>query len=214
MSKLSLRAVLFLLAATALRSPFACAQLTAPIRLTVDATQASRKLLHTQMIIPVKPGPLTLFYPKWIQGEHDPHGPITNLTGLKLSANEKPVPWSRDTFDVFTFHVNVPSDAKELVVSFDYLEPSGVAGGSSSTATDKLLDFNWYPIVLYPAGFPASKIMLQATLQLPAGWKFGCALPIQSQSSSEILFQTVPLDRLLDSPVIAGEYYRVFDLTP
>lgn len=214
MSRLSLRAVLFLLAAIALRSPSVSAQSVPPLRLNVDASQATRKLLHTQMLIPAKPGPLTLVYPKWIQGEHAPHGPIANLTGLKISANRKPVPWNRDTLDVFTFHVNVPFDANALDVSFDYLEPSGLAGGSSSTATGKLLDFNWYPVVLYPAGLPASKIMLQPTVQLPTGWNFGSALPIQSQSGSEIVFQTVALDRLLDSPLIAGEYYRVFDLTP
>src|SRR5262245_3695279 len=43
-----------------------------PIELSVDATDAPRKLYRARLIIPAKPGPLTLFYPKWIQGEHQP----------------------------------------------------------------------------------------------------------------------------------------------
>jgi predicted metalloprotease with PDZ domain len=214
MSRFLFRGFLFLLAAAALGNSFAFAESSPPIRLTVDATHATQKLLHTQMLIPAKPGPLTLVYPKWIQGEHAPLGPISNLTGLKIFASGKPLPWNRDTLDVFTFHVDVPSGASELEVAFDYLEPPGLTGGASSTATDKLLDFNWYPVVLYPAGVPASKIIFDPRLLLPSGWKFGTALPIQSQSDSQILFQSVALDRLLDSPVIAGEYYRVLDLTP
>jgi len=67
---------------------------------------------------------------------------------------------------------------------------------------------------LYPAGAPAAQIHFKPSLQLPPGWKFGTVLPVESQSASEIIFQTAALDRLLDSPVVAGEYYRVIDLTP
>jgi len=37
-----------------------------PISLSVDATGTQQKLLHIHEAIPVKPGPLTLYYPKWI----------------------------------------------------------------------------------------------------------------------------------------------------
>src|SRR5579885_1463228 len=91
-----------LLAVWALLLAAAAAQ--TPITLEVDASQAPLKLLHTHMLIPVQPGPLTLLYPKWIPGEHEPDGPIGNLTGLHFSADGKPVAWSRDPGDVFTFH--------------------------------------------------------------------------------------------------------------
>jgi predicted metalloprotease with PDZ domain len=212
--KFAPRTFLFLAAAAVLGSPRALPESNPAIHLAVDATQARQKILHVNMVLPVAPGPLTLLYPKWIQGVHAPIGPISNLTGLKISANGKPLPWRRDSLDVFTFHVDVPAGAKEVEVSFDYLEPAGLAGGATSTATDKLLDLNWYPVVLYPAGTPAAQIIFKPTLKLPPGWKFGTALPVESQSASEIAFQSVALDRLLDSPVIAGEYYRVLDLTP
>ncbi|HUX09567.1 MAG TPA: M61 family peptidase, partial [Terriglobia bacterium] len=50
------------------------AQTQPPITLEVDATQAPQQIIHTHMLIPVSPGPLTLYYPKWIPGEHAPDG--------------------------------------------------------------------------------------------------------------------------------------------
>ena len=55
------------------------------ISLTVDATRTQQKILRVHELIPVKPGPLTLYYPKWIPGEHGPDGPIASLTGLKFA---------------------------------------------------------------------------------------------------------------------------------
>jgi len=75
------------------------------ISLTVDASGTRQKLLHAHLVLPVKPGPLTLYYPKWIPGQHGPDGPIANLTGLKFEADGKTIPWERDLLDVFTFHV-------------------------------------------------------------------------------------------------------------
>jgi len=181
-----------------------------PIRLTVDATHAAEKRYQVRMEMPVAPGPLTLYYPKWIQGAHAPVGPVNNLTGLKISANGKTIPWRRDGLDVFTFHLDVPTGVQQLEISFDYLEP-GTDGGS---VTDKLLVLNWFQVLLYPAGAPAAQIQFKPTLQLPAGWKFGTALPVESHSGSEVVFKAAALDLLLDSPVVAGEYYRAIDLTP
>src|SRR5579859_4152405 len=66
------------------------------ISLTVDATQTPLKVIRTQETIPVKPGPLTLYYPKWIPGEHGPDGPIGNVTGLKFTANGATIPRSEE----------------------------------------------------------------------------------------------------------------------
>jgi len=210
MIRVSFRLLVFLVVAALLGDVRARAASETPIRLKVDATHAPDRHYEVHMVMPAAPGPLTLYYPKWIQGAHAPVGPINNLTGLKISANGKTVPWKRDGLDVFTFHVEVPKGVQELEVSFDYLEP-GTGGGS---VTDKLLVLNWYQVVLYPAGAPAAQIFIKPTLQLPPGWRFGTALPIKSNAGSEVVFQTAALDRLLDSPVVAGEYYRAIDLTP
>jgi predicted metalloprotease with PDZ domain len=202
--------VLILLAAMPLR-----AATGATIKVVLDATQAPQKILHTQMTLPVKPGPLTLYYPKWIPGEHGPDGPLANLTGLKVRANDKDIGWRRDLLDMFTFHVDVPAGAASLDIQFDYLEPSGSFGFSgAASASAKMLVVSWNQNVLYPAGLSAQDITFQPTLRLPAGWKFGTALPVEHQDGDTVEFKPVSLDRLVDSPVIAGEFLRAVDITP
>ena len=109
------------------------AQSSVTISLTVDATQAPEKILHTRMVMPVKSGPLTVYYPKWIPGEHTPGGPVGNVAGLTFSANGKTLPWRRDLLDVFTFHLDVPPGVERLDVEFDFIE------SGNDSATDKLV---------------------------------------------------------------------------
>jgi predicted metalloprotease with PDZ domain len=190
------------------------AQSQPTITLTVDATQAPEKILHTRMVMPVKPGPLTLYYPKWIPGEHEPSGPVGQVAGLKFLASGKAIPWRRDLLDAFTFHVNVPEGAKSLEAAFDFIEPAGGGPDYGGSATDKLVIVSWNQNVLYPAGLPVAEITYSPTLRLPQGWKFGTALPQVKVAGNEITFLPVALNRLVDSPVIAGEYYRAVDVTP
>src|SRR6185312_8479567 len=185
-----------------------------PIQLTVDASQAPLKVLYTHMTLPVKPGPLTLLYPKWIPGEHEPDGPIGNLTGLKFTAKGKVIPWTRDTLDVFTFHLDIPPGVSTLDVSFDYLEAVAGEYSSGGSATAKLVDVNWNQDLLYPAGIPAEQIQVDAKLLLPPDWQYGTALPVAAGNGNEVEFKTAPLDLLVDSPVIAGEYMKKIDITP
>src|SRR5205807_1906435 len=106
-----------------------------PIELSVDASEAPRRLLHATMKIPVNPGPLTLYYPKWIQGEHSPNGPINDLSGLKLKAGGKSLSWRRDDLDLFAFHCVIPAGVDTLEVSLDYLGAAKDAGsGLGSSA--------------------------------------------------------------------------------
>src|ERR1700693_4511971 len=85
-----------------------------PIRLVVDASQAPQKILHTHMQIPVQPGPLVLYYPQWIPGEHMPDGPIINVAGLKFRAGDKTLPWRRDLVDMFALHLDIPQGTDSL----------------------------------------------------------------------------------------------------
>src|SRR5579871_135628 len=199
-SLIFLAAVLALAASTALAEE--------AISVSVDATRTQQKLLHTHLVIPVKPGPLTLYYPKWIPGEHGPDGPIANLTGLKFEADGQTIPWQRDLLDVFTFHVAIPHGVSHLNANFDYIEPDGVS------ATDKLLVLEWNEVVLYPADVPAEKLTYEAKLVMPDGWKFGTALPVGNEAGNQVSFKPISLDLLVDSPVITGEFYRTIDLTP
>jgi len=178
------------------------------ISLTVDATKTPQKLLHAQLGMAVKPGPLTLYYPKWIPGEHGPNGPISSLTGLRFEAGGKIIPWKRDLLDVFTFHLDIPAGVSHLDAQYDFIEPDGYS------ATDKLMVLEWNDVVLYPAGTPAEQLSYEAKLIMPEGWKFGSALPVANQSGNQVAFKPISLDLLVDSPVITGEFYRAIDLTP
>lgn len=214
MDKFRVSAAIKLAAALLILSSLLFAQGPAPITLTVDASHAPLKIVHAHMSFTVSPGPLTLYYPKWVPGLHEPAGPIANVTGLKFTAGGKPVSWRRDVLDVFTFHVDVPQGVTRLEASFDYLEPSEGGGPAAGSATDKLLVINWNQMLLYPAGSTSAQITFVPSLKLPTGWKFGTALDAQSQSAGTVTFAPVSLERLVDSTLIAGEYYRAIDITP
>src|SRR5262245_11353713 len=86
----------------------AVAPASAPIKIAVDASRAPDKILHSTLQIPVKPGPLTLYYPKWIPGEHGPTGPIVDLTGLQFFARNQRLTWRRNLDEMYSFELTVP----------------------------------------------------------------------------------------------------------
>jgi predicted metalloprotease with PDZ domain len=188
------------------------------VTISVDATSAPRKIFHAKLKIPATAGDLTLYYPKWIPGEHAPDGPVIDLTGLKFFASGKPLKWRRDLLDGFTIHVEVPSGVTEVAAELDYLSPATFEGGFSagSSATDKMAVVSWNQVLLYPKGFNSNEINYVASLKIPADWKYGTALPVASTSLSngetQITFQPAPLNTLVDSPVITGEFLKVVPL--
>jgi predicted metalloprotease with PDZ domain len=188
------------------------------IQLFVDLNDAPRNLYHSRLTIPVKPGPLTLVYPKWIPGNHRPSGPIANVTGVKMEAGGQTLAWERDPVDMYAFHVDVPTGANELQVSFDTITNDSSAGASGPAATTNVLDLNWNQVVLYPQGASSDEVKVRSSVSLPAGWKFGTALPRENMGQSGDhnsfeVFKPVSLTTLIDSPLIAGDHYRKIELT-
>ena len=184
------------------------------VTISVDATSAARKIFHAKLKIPATAGDFTVYYPKWIPGEHAPDGPVIDLAGLKFSAGGKTLKWRRDLLDGFTIHVDVPAGVSEIEAELDFLSPATFEGGFSagSSATDKLAVISWNQVLLYPKGFKSDDINYSASLRIPDGWKFGTPLPIASQSGNEIHFAPASLTTLVDSPVITGEYLKVVKL--
>lgn len=185
------------------------------IDLSVDATDAPRKIFHAQLTIPATPGTLTLYYPKWIPGEHAPSGPAIDLTGLKFTGNGQLLKWRRDLADNWTVHIEVPAGVQEVHATLDYVSPmesdqSLFSAGAS--ATQKMSVITWNQLLLYPQGWTADQLTYSASLRLPAGWKFGTALPVASKSGDEIHFEPVSLYTLVDSPAITGEFLKVVPL--
>jgi predicted metalloprotease with PDZ domain len=191
------------------------ARADAPTILRVDVRDISQRILHATLRIPAQPGPLTLVYPKWIPGEHGPTGPITDLTGLKMSAAGKTIPWRRDAEDNYAFNIDVPTGADAVDVSLDFLlasDPNGFSSAASSSANVGAV--SWNTVVLYPKGAPANSLTYVAHIRLPSGWKYATALQRTGEANGEIAFAPVTLERLIDSPLMAGRFVRTFDLAP
>src|SRR5579883_1299676 len=186
------------------------------IKVSVDASEAPTRLFHSRLSIPVQRGPLTLYYPKWMPGEHGPTGPIVDVTGLKFFANGQTLRWRRDDVEMYAIHVDVPAGVSTLEATLDYTSPieqeSGFSAGSTASAEMALVSWNW--TLLYPAGYAADEITYRATLKLPEGWKYGTALPVALESGDTIQFKPASLYTLIDSPVISGQYFRMVRLTP
>ena len=183
------------------------AQNTVSIKMNVDATEASRSLLHTSLTIPVKPGPLTLFYPKWIPGEHSPTGPINDMVGLRVSARGKQIPWRRDDIEMFAFHCDIPSGVNVIEVAFNDVSQPG------TTSTAQLARIKWNRLLVYPRGISSDAVRVQASLKLPAGWKYGTALSAAREMKNDLEFKEVSLTELVDSPAVIGAHFRKVALT-
>lgn len=183
------------------------------IRLHVDLTDAPRNIYHAHLQIPVHAGEMALVFPKWIPGNHRPSGPIGGLTGIRMEAGGKTVPWRRDDIEMYEFHVNVPAGMEMLDVSLDAITTQDSAGGGGPAASSNLLDLNWNSVVLYPKGQKSDDVSVVPSVKLPEGWKFGTALPGPRPNGDEVEFAPVSLTTLIDSPLIAGVNYRKVELT-
>jgi predicted metalloprotease with PDZ domain len=207
------------LAAAAANSSTAAEPIAAPldrpypgeIRLAVDVTDVERRIVHVrESITGLAPGAV-LLYPKWLPGTHAPEGPIERLAGLQVSAGGAPVPWSRDTVNMYAFRLQLPRGVSAVDLSFDYLSPTSDKVGPVEITRD-LLMLEWNEVVLYPAGHFARQIPVKARISIPPGWKLACALEQSGREGVATDFTRVPLETLIDSPVFAGRYSSRIDL--
>jgi len=190
------------------------ASLTAQsIRLHVDLVDAPRNIYHAHLQIPAHAGEMRLVFPKWIPGNHRPSGPIGALTGVHTEAAGHALVWQRDDIDMYEFHVNVPAGVDTLDVSLDAITTLDSAGGGGPAASSNILDLNWNAVLLYPQGARSDDVIFASSVTLPAGWKFGTALPVARSNGDEVEFAPVSLTTLIDSPMIAGAHYRKIELT-
>lgn len=179
------------------------------LQLSVDVTQPAQGIMRVRETIPVaKSGPLTLYYPSWLPGNHKASGPINKLAGLTFHAGGQVVPWHRDTIDVYAFHIDVPEGAREVTADFQYLSPVESREGRV-VSTDVIVNLEWNAVVLYPVGYFARRIPVQAEVKLPSGWGIGTAL-----EGDNGRFKTTSLETLIDSPLLAGKYFSRVDIDP
>src|SRR5262245_49764484 len=90
------------------------------IAVEVDARDLPRRLLHTTLHIPCKPGTLRLWYPKWFPGSHGPHGRVEDVAGFRVETQEgTALPWARDEVELYCFVVKVPEGYDSVRVKLD-----------------------------------------------------------------------------------------------
>ncbi|MCO8017397.1 peptidase M61 [Brevundimonas diminuta] len=184
------------------------------IKLHVDATDIDRRLIQVRQTIPVSgPGPLVLFYPQWIPGQHGPVGPVANVGGLTFTANGQRLEWVRNTVQPWAYQIEVPAGVSEVDVAFQWLTPIEGAQGRV-VVTPEMLNIQWEKALLYPAGYYSRQITFQPTLKLPQGWNYGAGLDTVSFENGTATFAPITLEHLADSPVFAGAHYRQIDLDP
>jgi predicted metalloprotease with PDZ domain len=205
------RSTLLPFALLALSSSLLQAQ-KAPIQITADLTDATRKLYHAEIDIPVTAGSIALTTPKWIPGNHRPTGPVDEITGVVFTANGKVLPWRRDDEDLYQFHVTVPSGVTTLHAHLDCIVTARIS--------QKLAVLEWEKLLLYPANTPVKEIPIQPSVKVPAGWGLGTALTPtdgydpQHPKGGLTHFAATTVEQLEDSPVITGEYFHEFPLAP
>lgn len=183
------------------------------IRLAVDASDAERRIVHVRETLSGVDAGTVLLYPKWLPGMHAPQGPIDRLAGIKISANGAAVRWVRDPVDVYAFRLQLAPADRSIDIEFDYLSPTSLRVGELEISHDIAI-LDWNAFVLYPAGFYARRIPVDAGITLPANWKVGTALEVQSESGAHTAFKRVDLETLVDSPIYAGRYSARIDLDP
>ena len=186
------------------------------IAIAVDTSNIGQGIFAVHETIPVTKGArMTLLYPEWRPGNNSPtgRGRIARVAGLVITVDGKPLAWRRDTVNVFAFHLSLPSMATSIDVNFQYLVPPASEYGRPET-TLRILTLDWDAVTLYPAGYYARQITVEARLKLPSGWQLATALDRVAQQGDDVLFGPTTLDTLVDSPVYAGAYMTRIDLDP
>ena len=178
------------------------------IHLHVDATDIVRRIFRAREIIPVvSAGEMILLFPKWLPGYHAPQAPIELFAGLRITAGERVLPWKRHPIDVHAFSIHVPDGVESIAAEFQFLSPTSPSQGRVLVGA-ALLNLQWNTVLLYPSGYFARRIEIDATLELPTDWQFASALRGTSQDDGTIRFEPTTLDVLVDSPVFAGRHFR------
>lgn len=181
------------------------------LQLDVDASDITQRIWHVRQTIPVSGvETLTLLYPEWLPGKHAPRGQIEKVAGLRASANGQPVNWQRRSLDMFAIDVSVPSGAREIVLEFDYINPTAENQGRI-VVTDKMLNLEFETVSFYPAGYYVRQIPIEARVTYPAGWQAFSALRGEVDDAV-VNYEKTDYETLVDSPVFAGKYSATADL--
>jgi predicted metalloprotease with PDZ domain len=175
-----------------------------PMTLVLDARESPRGLMYSHMTIPVHAGPFTFVYPKWIPGEHGPTGPLNDISQIRVSANGHALAWQRDVVDMYAFHVDVPQGVSHIDVDFTVI--TNAPGDTMSSKNVAVL--NWNRDLFYQSDVNSHDYYVKPAIILPHGWDYATALFGARRTGDRVDFDVTPLNRLIDSPLDMGRYYK------
>jgi predicted metalloprotease with PDZ domain len=184
------------------------------IELQVDATNFDQKIFKVRESIPVRSGKVTLLYPQWHLGTHaTADRMLAQFAGLIVSSDHARLEWIRDPLNPYAFHVDVPAGVRVLQAEFEFLSP--VMGNQGAILmTPEMLAVHWESLVLYPAGYYARRVLVEASVTVPQNWPIAGALEMTGKRGSTVSFKAVNLEELIDSPLYAGRHFKRIDLDP
>jgi predicted metalloprotease with PDZ domain len=210
--------------------PFSAFAQKTPIKITVDLTEAPRKLYHAEIDLPVKAGAITLITPEWIPGNHAPSGEANAIAGVQFTVPGKDgsptiLPWRRDDVNLYEFHLEIPAGATTLHAHLDAIV--------QERTSHHMACLEWERLMLYPAHIPVKDIAIEPAITTPAGWGIGTALTpagektppppttgylesahVPPAGAETTHYAATTVEQLEDSPVIAGQYFHEFPLAP
>ncbi|MES1974172.1 MAG: peptidase M61 [Pseudomonadota bacterium] len=183
------------------------------ITLDIDATDTARGIFTTKETIPVKEaGHMVLLFPKWLPGNHSPTGQLDKVVGLHIRAGGKEIAWTRDPVDVYAFHIEVPAGARALDIDLQFASATAPDQGTVVVGPD-IMRLQWNSMSLYPAGYFTRQIPVKATVKYPDGWHASSGLPSKAVGST-YSYTPTNYEILVDSPVLAGRYFKRWELSP
>ncbi|MCP4190081.1 MAG: M61 family metallopeptidase [Planctomycetaceae bacterium] len=184
------------------------------IAVTVDTSNLNRHLLVSEIEIPVKEGRQAFWYPKWIPGIHGPGEQIRNIGGLKISSSAGRLNWQRDPDDLYRFFVDVPAGVKTIRAELTYIasQPTRVSRGVDSYGNNSIYAINFNTCLIYPENASARKLPVKVAINLPADWGYATSLREDRVDGEWHHFKAESLERVVDSPLIAGRNYRQLEV--
>jgi predicted metalloprotease with PDZ domain len=185
------------------------------IAIAVDAHTPEKHRIPVRLTLTGVAGPLTLVFPRWLPGMHAVQGPLGNFARLNVTADGVPLVWSRDPYDAYLIHLDVPGGTKVVEAAYDYMAARtseevfyGVAAGQN------LAVLNPAAFSLAPQGDPRA-LTVTFSIRLPKGWSAATALPVATGATAPpdtVSFAPVSLYTLIDCPIMAGSHRKTIPL--
>ena len=135
-------------------------------RLTVDATDLPRHLLHAELTIPAgefrrdERGAADVWFVEGVQGNHNPSGPVQNLVNFTASDDKgRTLRWSRDPRERSADDRH-PRRRARGALRYLHREPAVVNSRSSdSYGRPNLGVINFNTVLFYPGGATRTRLM-------------------------------------------------------